>query len=69
MEKRASPVQKIINMKNKTFATSFSSVAEFAAGCDQSENADPLVEPGKTETPEARQEAHDNARAQNGGGE
>jgi hypothetical protein len=58
-----------IIMKNKTFATTFSSIADFAAGCDQPETTDPLPEPGKTETPEARQEVHDNARAQNGGGE
>jgi len=56
-------------MKNKTFATTFSSTADFAAGCDQPETTDPLMDPGKTETPEARQEAHDNARAQNGGTE
>jgi hypothetical protein len=56
-------------MKSKTFATTFSSIADFAAGCDQPEDTDPLVEPGKTETPEARQEACDNSRAQNGGTE
>jgi hypothetical protein len=56
-------------MKNKTFATTFSSIADFTAGCDQSEAIETLVEPGKTETPEARQEAHDNARAQDVGTE
>ena len=56
-------------MKNKTFATTFSSIADFVAGCDLPETTDPLVEPGKTETPEARQEIRDNARAQNGGAE
>ena len=60
---------KIIIMKNKTFATTFSSIADFAAGCDRPETTDPLVEPGKTETPEARQADQDNARAQNGGAE
>jgi len=56
-------------MKSKTFATSFTSIAAFAAGCDQPETPDPLKEPGKTETPEARQEARDNSQAQNGGAE
>ena len=56
-------------MKNKTFATTFSSIADFAAGCDQPETIDPLLELGKTETPEARQADQDNARAQNGGAE
>jgi hypothetical protein len=58
-----------IIMKNKTFATTFTSFADFAAGCDQPETNDPLMEPGKTETPEARQEAYDNALGQNGGEE
>ena len=56
-------------MKNKTFATTFSSIADFAAGCDRPQTIDPLLEPGKTETPEARQEDHDNTRTQNGGAE
>ena len=60
---------KNIIMKNKTFAATFSSIADFAAGCDRPQTIDPLLEPGKTETPEARQEDHDNTRTQNGGAE
>ena len=56
-------------MKSKTFATTFTSFADFAAGCDQPETTEPLREAGKTDTPEARQEAQDNARGQNGGEE
>jgi hypothetical protein len=62
-------VKKSIIMKNRTFATTFTSFADFGVGCDQPEKTEPLWEPGKTETPEERQETHDNAREQNNGPE
>ena len=56
-------------MKHKTFATTFSSIADFSVEWDRMETTEPLVEPGKTETPEARDEARASALAQTGGTE
>ena len=60
---------KINIMKHKTFATTYSSIADFSAALDRLETTEPLAEPGKTETPEARDEVRASALAQTGGTE
>jgi hypothetical protein len=69
-DKRAQPPATKSNiMKHKTFATTFSSIADFSAEWDRLETTEPLAEPGKTETPEAREETRASALAQTGGAE